>query len=114
MPAYLDQFSRDVAGGDPTRAYAQIHNSYTTAYLIETSYQALQEAFRFDPGPWRAVLPRAEEFMAAHEAALKGWRMFKMLCKAYETSKRLETRQLVTALSRVVDFEKTTEERRQP
>lgn len=110
IPSILDhffqKFSKDMTDGTDIRKYAQAKNSYTSAFFIETSYMALTETFPTFKDIWLKLDSNSGEFIHSFEQVIKSWRMFKMLCKAYETSKNIEPDQLITTLKRGVEDEK--------
>lgn len=101
---YFSQFSDDLEAGMP-RTYAQVHNSYTTALMIETAYTAILESWEYDPMPWQRVLPDSQEVFEALSICVKAWRMFKMQCKSRDVSVAVSDKQLLTILNQVVERE---------
>lgn len=101
---YSSQFSEDLETGMP-RVYAQVHNSYTTALMIETAYTAILESWIYDPTPWQEVLPSAQDVFEALSTCVKAWRMFKMQCRSRDIGATVSDKQLLTILNQVVEKE---------
>lgn len=106
MDCFFKEFSYDMMNGTDIRKYAQAKNSYTSAFFIETSYMVLIETFSTFKNIWLKLNPNSEKFIDSLEQTIKSWRMLKMLCKTYESSKNIDSSQLITALKRVVEDEK--------
>ncbi|WP_428086915.1 hypothetical protein [Candidatus Thioglobus sp.] len=101
---YYQTFVADINSPAP-RPYAQVHNSYTSALMIETAYTAVHEAWQYNSKHWQTVLLDHETTFARMAEAIKAWRMFKMLCKAKDSGANVSNNQLTNILSQVVNFE---------
>jgi hypothetical protein len=106
LDTFEEEFISEFLGNNELRSLAKAKNSYTSAYLIETSYGLLYESMEFDYTPWNIHLEDVGLFMEKYNNALKEWRMFKMLVKAFEKSGNISKEQVVSVLKRVVLAEK--------
>ncbi|MBC9716060.1 hypothetical protein H9Y04_26310 [Streptomyces sp. TRM66268-LWL] len=107
LETYRESFTRDLAGGG-IRAYAQLANSYHSALMIERAYLAVTEAHARSRPAWSLLPDEGTELVAALDRAIRGWRMFKMLCKAAQDGNAVGEKALLGALDRVLDAERDT------
>ena len=98
-------FAHDIELGEP-RGYAQQHNSYTSALMIETAYTALHEAWSHNSASLSAIAADPKAALAALKGALQAWRMFKMLLKARESGQAIPVSQLLNVLGQLLERER--------
>lgn len=101
---YASRFADDIIKAEP-RNYAQQHNSYTSALMIETAYTALHEAWSFDRSSLDTVTPDGAAALSALHSASQAWRMIKMLLKGRESGQEITVEQLVKVMGQLVERE---------
>jgi hypothetical protein len=102
---YARRFAEDIVEPEP-RGYAQQHNSYTSALMIETAYTALYEAWSFDRASLDAATPNGETALSALRSASQAWRMIKLLLKGRESGQAITVEQLVKVMGQLVERER--------
>lgn len=109
IPAYAARFEREIEAPEP-RGYAQQHNSYTSALMIETAYTAVHEAWSHDQTSLSAIARDSTASLAALKGVIQAWRMFKLLLKGRESGQPIPAAQLVKVLGQLVDRERAFNE----
>jgi hypothetical protein len=106
---YARCFAGDIVKPEP-RGYAQQHNSYTSALMIETAYTALYEAWSFDRSSLDAVTPDGETALFGLRAASQAWRMIKLLLKGRESGQAICIEKLIKVMGQLVERERALNE----
>ena len=103
---YEQIFAADLLQSNP-RPYAQVHNSYTSALMIETAYTALNESWSSNPAYLTNHVADSEKLVESIGETTKAWRMFKMLCKAKDANGGFSDAALLNILKQVIQSEKS-------